>query len=419
MSDILLDIKEHQLFDATGYGALSDLLCQNSYNPENPAICLGLDWANRARTNVKANYYVGLKWLEEGVSAIHVRPKVSNLDYMSMFMHCFDAECKDVEANLGKIYGIDFGQKPISVESEEAMLTPLLVIHFLKLTERIVKHGIKSNFIHRQENLNGKIKGKVLLAKTIKRNFSVGRTDRTFCRYQDYCTDCTENQILKRALLFVRKYLSSKQPSCDKDLKTISTYCLGAFSMVSDNIAQQQIKQFKINPLYKDYSDALKVAKLILRRFSYNIDLANKNNDKKLPPFWINMSLLFELYVYSKLKASYHNQISYHISTYGNEIDFVKYDENLIIDTKYIPKWQTEDNHKDVRQLSGYARNYRLRKRIMADGANETTILPCLIIYPGKADAVMFDTINILDRAVKLDTYLKFYKLAIKLPTLL
>lgn len=416
MSDIVIHKAEHESFDVAADSALSDLLKRNDYNPDDPNLCLGLDWDDRARTKAKASYYVGLKWLREGANAIYVEPKIPNLDFMSMFIHCFDSECAEIATKLGKIYDVDFDKKLIAAESEEITLTPLLIIHFLKRTERIVKRGLKSNFVYKEENLNSKIKGKLLLGQTIRRNFAAGRNDRTMCRYQDYCVDCTENRILKQALLFACRYISNKGISCRKDLKNICTFCLGAFVGVADNISQQQIKNLKVNPLFQDYADALKVAKLILRRFSYNIDLINNDCDRLLPPFWINMSLLFELYVYSQLKINYRNQIGYHLRTYGNEIDFVKYDENLIIDTKYIPHWAERDNHDNIRQLSGYARNHRLRKQIMIDAVDETTILPCLIIYPGKTNAVTFDTPNVLDKAEMIDAYLKFHKLAIELP---
>ena len=52
------------------------------------------------------------------------------------------------------------------------------------------------------------------------------------------------------------------------------------------------------------------------------------------------MSLLFELYVYGLLKEAYNNNITHQLRTYGNAVDFIKYDEKLIIDTKYIPSWE-------------------------------------------------------------------------------
>ena len=390
MNNNVLTIKEQEMFQldisSKVYTDLLTLLNNDSYDPSKPNQLLGLDWSNRSQTGLQAKYFIGLKWIKEGERAIYVEPKIKDIDFMSMFMHCFNNDCQDIASKLGEIYRIDFKQKSIKVESECIELTPMLIVHFLKLTKNIVQRGLKCNYIRREENLSSKVKGKILLNKTIKRNYSSGRMDHTVCRYQDYSFDCLENRVLKKTLLFVCKFINTNPGiSCYRDLKQIANYCLGAMASIGEEIPLQYLKQFKVNPLYKEYAEALTVAKLILRRFSYNIELVKKNVDRTLPPFWINMSLLFELYVYSQLKEAYGHQIHHHLSTYGNEIDFVKYDERLVIDTKYIPQWKDKIHHDNIRQLSGYARNKKLRKKILRSDRDETTILDCLIIYPEKS----------------------------------
>ena len=96
-------------------------------------------------------------------------------------------------------------------------------------------------------------------------------------------------------------------------------------------------------------------------------------------------------------------------------VDFVKYDENLIIDTKYSLCWEERVNHDNVRQLSGYARNVSLREKIMKVGNDETTILPCLIIYPDMTIGKPMEQPSILLNAIGIDSYLKFNKLPIAL----
>ena len=133
-------------------------------------------------------------------------------------MHCFDNDCRDVSSKLGRIYSIDFNAVPIKIDTAQSILTPMLVVHFLKLTEQIVKKGLKFNYIQREENLCSKIKGKVLLSQTLKRNYSTGRSDRTMCRYQDYSIDCIENKILKKTLLFINRFINIYNDiSCSAD----------------------------------------------------------------------------------------------------------------------------------------------------------------------------------------------------------
>lgn len=422
-SNVNIEIREQRdseqlAVDCNKRKALIGILNSDDYDPNNPEKLLGVDWCDRKQTKIRAKYFIGLKWIKERESFLYVRPKINNLDFMTMFMHCFDNDCRDVSSKLGRIYSIDFNATSIKIDTAQSILTPMLIVHFLKLTEQIVKKGLKFNYIQREENLSSKIKGKVLLNQTLKRNYSTGRSDRTICRYQDYSIDCIENRILKKTLAFINRFINIYNDiSCSADLKKMTTYCLGAMSTINDDIPLQTIKQFKINPLYKEYTEALKVAQLILKRFSYDIEQIDKESEKSLPPFWIDMSLLFELYIYSKLKSAYKDQIDHHVSTYGNEIDFVKYDERVIIDAKYIPLWDDKVHHNNVRQLSGYARNTALRKKITKIDCDETSIIDCLIIYPHKDGVDKFPEEILIKKEMEMGTYLKFHKLSFKLPT--
>lgn len=422
-NNVKIEIEEHECLevlaiDGDAGKALIEILNSNDYDPNNPEKLLGIDWCDRQQTKVKAKYFIGLKWIQDGETYLYVKPKIENLDFITMFMHCFDNDCKDVSLKLGKIYSIDFNAAPIKINTAQSILTPMLIVHFLKLTERIVRKGLKLNYIQREENLSSKIKGKILLNQTLKRNYSTGRNDRTICRFQDYSIDCIENRILKKTLVFINRFINIYNDiSCSADLKRMTIYCLGAMTTIDDDLPLQTIKQFKINPLYKEYAEALKVAQLILKRFSYDIEQIDRESEKSLPPFWIDMSLLFELYVYSKLKSAYKNQIDHHVSTYGNEIDFVKYDEKVIVDTKYIPDWEEKINHDNVRQLSGYARNIMLRKKILGENKDETTIIDCLVIYPSKDGYLQFCfNEKLVSDKTAIGVYIKLHKLPIKLP---
>ena len=136
MNDITITLHEHQSLilekDSECISVLETILDSDNYNPKNPNLCLGLDWANRSHTAVTAGYYVGLKWIEENKSSIYIKPKIENLDFISMFMECFNNECEDVATRIGNIYHIVFNARPICVESQQFELTSMLIIHFLK-----------------------------------------------------------------------------------------------------------------------------------------------------------------------------------------------------------------------------------------------------------------------------------------------
>ena len=404
--------------------SLQEILRRKEYNPESPTPALGLDWdySDRSLELVRSNYFIGLQWLKKKVSAILVSPKIEHLDFMTMFMKCYDNKLSKLRGHLGDIYSIDLDSPAIETSAIDFEITPLLIAHFLKVVKPITEKGLKKDYIIKEEALNGKVKGKLLVGQVMKRYLRTGRQDILDCRYQDYSIDNTDNRIIKKALTFADKYLSAHSESEKSELKQLLRSILPYFEEVSDDISIQAIKQHKVNPLFREYSEALKVARMLMSRFGYSISTVKPDIDRKsMPPFWINMPLLFELYVYALLHERYGDQIDYHISTYGNEIDFVKYDEQLIIDTKYITSWDEAVNHDNVRQLSGYARNVALRRKIMKDEYDDTTILPCMVIYPDRKGIPingLSPETSILSPKYAVDTYIKFFRRPISLPSM-
>ena len=79
-----------------------DTLRTPGYDPEDPMTMLGIDWDLKDRTleSIQANYYVGAQWLVEGESAMMVLPKIKDLDFLTMFMKCYDSRISDLRAKL-------------------------------------------------------------------------------------------------------------------------------------------------------------------------------------------------------------------------------------------------------------------------------------------------------------------------------
>ena len=149
-NDILfLNLVEHGVSEPVEcvYSGLGRILDSCSYTPADPDLLLGVDWADRGRTSVRAGYFVGMKWIEPGVSAMCVTPKIKGLDVLGMFMHCFRDDCPEMRAALGEIYRIDFDSPMIPASGGQVELTPFIVAHFLLLLEGIVRKGLMRNYI--------------------------------------------------------------------------------------------------------------------------------------------------------------------------------------------------------------------------------------------------------------------------------
>lgn len=364
----------------------------------------------------KASYFVGLAWLKEGQDALQVNPKIKDLDFLKIFMACLRCKDNDVQNKIMHIYGIELNKPFIEAQGLHVDVTPFIIIHFISLLEPIAKKGLKRNYVFEEDNLHSKLKGKLQFSQHFKKNILNNRFDRNYCRYQEYSVDCTENRILKKALAFVESYTRLHKLKMPTEFTNIILRMKSALSEVSDICSPAEIERFKTNPLFKEYARAISVAKLILRRFGYDVQRAEEQSNM-IPPFWIDMSLLFEIYILGLLRKKHGQNIKYHISTHGNEIDFGKPDEKMIIDTKYIYNWADNVNHENIRQLSGYARNKQIRRKLMG-ALYEDQILPCVIIYPNADGIERFEEDKLLQekRCCPIDEYLEFYKLGVRLP---
>ena len=143
--------------------------------------------------------------------------------------------------------------------------------------------------------------------------------------------------------------------------------CLAAFAEVDDRVELWEVRRCKRNKLYREYEEAVKLAKMILRRYDNSIDRASAE-EHAIPAFWIDMSLLYEHYVLGALRKAYGPKILYQANVTTGKPDFLYVDGErpLILDTKYKPRYGAGTfDVEDIRQLAGYARDRKaLKKRL-------------------------------------------------------
>lgn len=405
---------------------------------------LGLSWVC---SRVCTSYYIGAAWLTEDNSteyknAVVVNTKqISNeveTDFIEMYVRALQfAPSSDY---FSKCYGIDLNQPAIECSALNEQLTPLLIVHYLAVLKKIISHGLKKDYIIREENLRSKVRGKIMLQNNLQKNIFVQRQDRVFCRFQEYTVDTIENRLLKKALVFSDRFfnsLTSKSSSLN-ELKRIISQAENAFVHVSDDIEVSQIKVLKRNKLFKEYAEAIRLAKMILRRFDYSITKTAENRQNSVPPFWIDMSRLYEVYVYSKLYEAYGDKILFQVEGWGETAaDFVKTDEKIILDAKYKTHYQDTNSPllPDIREMSGYARDKKILKA-MEINENEEKVVPCVIIYPEHVKLETDESVSetedtsffnnnhepvpvrdlVKNKKCKISGFKEFYKLYVKLP---
>ena len=356
------------------------------------------------KLQISSFYYVGADWLP-GSEKEHwfiVEPKLNpkhdsetgmplpinaseeaQLKRIDVSKMLFDAlSHPEVYIHTDELFEIKFDSPSICLPKQDDLLSPLLIIRFLKVVKRIVRKGLKKSYYKVDHNLHGKVKGKVLVSHTIKQNHAKNKDLHTYCRFEEFGDNGIENRLIKKTLLFVQRYLNTFQGLNEqKFFQQTMDFIQPAFSQVSPEVELHQIKHVKFNAFYRDYNEAIRLAKMILRRFGYNIQAINNQSTIDTPPYWIDMSKLFELYVLGKLKMAFGSKIEYLIRTYGNELDFLLSDgdDSIVIDAKYKPSYSVYVNHQDIRQVSGYSRLLRIREKAKV---SPEKMLDCVIIYP-------------------------------------
>jgi 5-methylcytosine-specific restriction enzyme subunit McrC len=397
-----------------------------------------------------ANYYVGLDWLIKDKEYVYIAPKINTkvitlfeeetkkenfnlpqdndittlnfnednyreLNYLRMFLDSIDHP--EVGKHTEGLLHIKWNSPYIKLEHKvQDILTPFLIVQYLNLLKNIVRKGLIKSYYKVTSNLQGRIKGKILVGDNIKYNIVKNRFTNTLCQYQEFGIDNFENRFLKKVLKFISSYITNN-PSLFKDvemsLRQTIGFCSSAFEMVSDDCDEHNIPSTTFNAFFKEYNEAIKIGKYILRRFAYNISTVSEEI-VSLPPFWIDMPRLFELFVYRKLLDIYPvTDIHYHFEAKGNELDFLitRNDRPMIVDAKYKLQYEKGHIHEDIRQVAGYARLKKVYDKLGKDFKDK--IIDCLIVYPNEVD---LDNKFTVDMIKPITAYNRVFKLGVRLP---
>ena len=383
-------------------------------------------WEEKGK--LRTHYYVGTGWLIPNEQAIYVKPKfhseATDTDYLAMLTVALGQP--EIGQHFESLFVMHADQPFITLDAKQDLLTPLLVMQFLKVMQKLVLRGLKKSYYPITQNLHSRIKGKVLVAQTLKQNTLKNKNLHTVCTYTEFGVNSVENRVLKHTLGFVQRYITQALPSGHEDsFHKPLHFIQPAFAEVGNEASLAEMKEGHINPFFKEYREALRLAKLILKRFAYNIRSVESAASVQVPPFWVDMSKLFELYVLASLRAVPGiGEVRYqHYATKANILDYLAVTKKWILDAKY--KFAYEKGNflvNDVRQLSGYARSRKLLRDLgyLQDEIQDALPpLPCIIIYPSmqEQDAALPDTANgFLLEKHQLNDYVQFFKVPLKLP---
>ena len=303
---------------------------------------------------LQAQNYVGVIQTKDGTT-IEILPKIKNAT---------TEKSKDILIKMLKtLKNSPF--KNLSVANLKSSKIPLFEIFismFLEELTVLVRNGIKSDYISKEENLKF-LKGKLKISEQIK--YNTIHKERFFVQYEEFISNRVENRIIKTTLQFL--YNKSK---LNKNQQRIREFLFVFDEIEISHNIKTDFSKIKLNRQLKDYEQVLLWCKTFLFENSFS---PYKGNDIAFALLF-DMNLLFESFVYSYLKKSSNfqdikSQDKTHHLAYENGIgrfrlkpDIVINGGKIIADTKW--KILSEDKayngvlQDDMYQLYAYGTKY-------------------------------------------------------------
>ncbi len=271
-----------------------------------------------------------------------------------------------------------------SIARESSIITASIFITMLK---SLCTRPLMGRMERREENLVGKVKGKIVFSKNIQKNTLRGRDDRIYCRYLEYTEDIIENQVLKAALykseMFLNKYFGSANGN-GNSFREMVAYCRNALSHISyKKITRLDINAIKTTGVYAYYKPVINAAKMVLNEITLEATGASTVTSYVVP-YAVSMDKLFEMYVRAYLKKagikSYNSrEAGIKLSQYDDKTavlrernkeyskyiagnikpDIVIYNDNnenyVVFDVKYKNPLNSKSSRPDRLQILAYA----------------------------------------------------------------
>ncbi len=233
------------------------------------------------------------------------------------------------------------------LKSDKMPLLEIFITMFLDELSELIKKGIKSDYITKEENL-AYLKGKLQIKEQIAQNYI--HKERFFVAYDEYVSDRVENRLIKTTLNYL--YNQSKLNS---NKKRIREYLFVFDEIGVSHTVKSDFSKVKLGRQMKDYEQILVWVKTFLLNSSYS---PHKGSDLAFALLF-DMNELFESYVGHYLKKQgydvrlqdkqHHLAFSEQKGIYALRPDIVIDKGRVIADTK----WKILSQEKTRQGVSG------------------------------------------------------------------
>ncbi len=406
-----LHLSEWESLEVDNYDNFKRL--QNAISPKEGDKCKELSVYDYGGAKIKASYYVGamgfetpvevnVNAIEQQLEQVIITPKICDykgdwVDFIWMLEIAYGFKLPDIKEEP-KLKGVND-------------LRLILVWIYLRSVEQLLKKHLRRNYVIRVDNLNGRVKGKLLLTPYVRQQVAKGQPQIAVCQYYELTPDTLLNRIIKAGLRSAKRLVAAADTyNTFSGVSGHLTRQIGLFGNVADvRVTRADFARIRLHAQNRYYETPLQLAKMLLfdNRFEYEI---GKN---RVVGFFLDMNNLFERFVAGLLMQGAHrNGVTYPGKGefryyYGNrdtkgtvklkpDITIDTDGEKVVIDAKYKELFEenfgvdeeieTGDDYGDVKvkikssdiyQLVAYLDNFGSRRGALVYPRNgsETSVI--------------------------------------------
>jgi len=179
------------------------------------------------------------------------------------------------------------------LKTDRMNLYEIFINMYLAEVRRLVKHGIRSSYVEREDNLRY-FKGKLLTGKHIKTNLV--HQERFFVAFEEFHPNRPENRLVRATLEKLQKLTASAENG--KEIRQLLT----AFEMVEPSANyEKDFSKAVIDRTTKDYETLLKWSRVFLMNQSFTTFAGTTDSKALLFP----MESVYESYVARQVKKAF------------------------------------------------------------------------------------------------------------------
>ena len=236
---------------------------------------------------ISVNNYVGLIQMQNGYQ-IQILPKIDFVDNSDVgykeTKKVFIRMLRSMKDFPSKVF------KDADLHMDKMPLYEIFINMYLQEVRALVKRGVKSDYIVREDNLNY-YKGKLVVKEQIKLNFA--HKEHFYVHYDEYLIDRPENRLIKATLLKLKNLSSSAENQ--KEIRQLLTF----FDSVTPSVNyQKDFSKVVIDRTIKDYEIIMRWSRVFLLNKSFTTFSGKTLARALLFP----MEKVYESYVVQQLK---------------------------------------------------------------------------------------------------------------------